>query len=181
MHPRSASTDYDADFGHPRPAAFTDVWERLCKPVSLRKLDEEVANHLTAFRDLASDSLLTGASLSLVYIWAMNSKGEIFIAIEELAPYQPNMPHLGYPRRRYVRDEMERRKLGHPTLIERKPARVAGELFLDFDSPGLNLRWLINAQSGRYCEAVPPSETQLKNVADLFGECGLKVDVDFGV
>lgn len=107
----------------------------------------------------------------------MDGEGKIHIAVEELAVMQAETAYSGYPRRRGYRHPSEDKKLGHPTLLNQKSARIAGELA--FDEIDGSLRWVFNANSGRYCRSNPPLAEQVEAVADIFRNFGLDVYVDF--
>jgi hypothetical protein len=168
----------DEAFGTLRQPSFIDEWEHNASPVSLRRLDSSLASELKGFESLANTSLFRGVALTIVCLWVIDSAGELFLAIEELAPFETRKPHIGYPRRRDVSDEFEKRKLGHPTLVGLKQARIAGELILDVDPTTNRLCWFMNVLSGRYCRLEVPSAQQLRNAAGLLSRHGVNVEID---
>jgi len=169
----------DASFGSLRLPDKVDEWERDRIPVSLSALDAHSADTLRNLEILAQSSMLSSAMRAKNYIWAMLDDGSIRIAVEELALTQPEAPHSGYPRRRGYSHPSEEKKLGHPTLLNAGAARIAGELAFD-EKPGEEgLRWVINANSGRYCRQDPPKREQIDSVAARFLELGLTVFVDY--
>jgi hypothetical protein len=170
-------TELSIKFGEPRDPSHKDAWEIDCIPVSLRRFDALVGRHFFEFANAANGSLFKHFALTVVCLWAIDVDGNLWVALEELAPFETRKPHVGYPRRRDVDDPFEKRKLGHPTLLGLKPARIAGELMLDFDTDGA-LEWTINAHSGRYCQKHMPSKKQLENVAQIFTECGVIAKID---
>lgn len=60
-------------------------------------------------------------------------------------------------------------------LADRDIARIAGELYLE--QTGDDVPWVLSNKSARY--GVGRSKTQLQNVADMFDNAGLKVEVYF--
>ncbi len=169
----------DELYGIPRLPDNIDKWEKNTKPVSLSLLDAKLATDLNNAKELADNKLFRAAEKSKTYLWVMDLNGEILIAIEEISIDQPNAPYSGYPRRRGYRHPSEQKKLGHPTLVNGDKARIAGELALDDDDISQKLKWIINANSGRYCKQLPPDKFQLDNVAKLFNSFGLDVEVDY--
>lgn len=162
-------------FGCPRPPEKIETWEREARPVSLTILDETVVKCLLNLEHAAQQPLFRAAAQAQNMIWAMDEAGTVVIAVEELA-MEPDMPMQGFPRRRGYRHPSEEKKLGHPTLLDGAPARIAGELA--FDEIDGKLRWVLNANSGRYCRKQPPTREQLNNVCTLLGEHKLNVIVD---
>jgi hypothetical protein len=65
--------------------------------------------------------------------------------------------------------------LGHPLLAGDEGARIAGELYIDMGSNGLT--WVLSNQSGRF--GYDRTEAQLRNVAQLFANFGVTVDIDY--
>lgn len=170
--------DLDEKFGNLRQPTKIDDWEDRA-PASLVRLSEPVGKWLSELEGLAQKQLFSAMLRSNTYLWVMDGTGTIWIAVEEVAIVQPDAGFMGYPRRRGFADGVEQKKLGHPTLIrddEARAARIAGELALDFFDQ--RCQWVLNANSGRYCADEPPSEDQLKAVADEFEKFGVEVTVD---
>lgn len=172
------SDDLDVQFGIPRLPEKVDDWEEDRRPESLSVLDEKLAETLRELDKLAQTKLMRYAMRAKSYIWAMDEKGKIVIAVEELAMKKPDTIYPGYPRRRGLKHPAEDKKLGHPTLIAAGHARIAGELAFDEDENDA-LRWVLNANSGRYCRQKPPKKDQIDRVADRFRELGVEVVVDY--
>ena len=170
------TAELDEKFGEIRHPDRIDEWEDRV-PDSLSTLDVDLATSLAELEKLVQCKLLKSAARAKNYIWAMAPDGEIRIAIEELAVQQPEATFSGYPRRRGYKHPSEEKKLGHPTLLQGKGARIAGELA--FDELDGRLRWVFNVNSGRYCRARPPSDLQIKQAAERFRELGLDVFVDY--
>lgn len=177
-----SSIDLDAEFGVPRSPKRIDDWEQAQVPLSRCILDDGVAGVLSGLEKAVQGDLLRPAAQAKNFIWAMDEDGEVIIAVEEIAPTayegQRAVPK-GYPRRKGLEHPVEKRKLGHPTLLGGGDARIAGELAFDMDSSGTRLVWMLNANSGRYCAETPPTTEQIDNIARLFVKRGLTVTVDY--
>jgi hypothetical protein len=107
-------------------------------------------------------------------LWVVNESGEILIAIEEGIFAGQNFP---LPKTLVSTRAMAYSKLGHPALVDCKPARIAGEIMCDLeDGAG---EWYINNRSGRYGVNVGRTLEQLVNVADEFARFGIKLQPDF--
>jgi hypothetical protein len=90
------------------------------------------------------------------YIWAIDEKGSLRIGSE--ANVGTGM------------------WLGHPTLTDGLPARIAGELKYD----DVRKKWIINQSSGRYTWPYKDRGIeQLSNAAELFNKYGLDVEIEF--
>jgi len=92
------------------------------------------------------------------YIWLVNEQGRLVVAEE--------VPTGGTFDGRPA-------KLGHPTLVDGKPARIGGEI-----KQGPNGA-TINNRSGRFSGHPDRGPQQLENAAKLFGEAGLPVKPEF--
>lgn len=171
------SDELDQDFGVPRKPEKVDVWEQNIKPLSLSRL-EDAANTLKSLTELADQALVQADLRVKTFLWVMDGNGEIFVAIEELAPKTPAAPHSGFPRRRAFGHPAEEKKLGHPTLIDAGEARIAGEIAFDRQQNSSSLQLVLNANSGRYCRQNPPSRQQVHRIADKFRAYGLAIEVD---
>ncbi|APH72609.1 hypothetical protein BSQ44_15520 [Aquibium oceanicum] len=136
-----------------------------------------MAESLTGLERCVQNILLRFAATTQNYLWAMNADGKILIAVEEIAEFDGIPNTRGYPRRRGHRHPSEDQKLGHPTLVQGGEVRIAGELALDEYGDGV--RWVLNANSGRYCRQKPPRKEQVDAVVELFRESGLDVEVDY--
>lgn len=165
----------DQRYGPVRLPEKVDEWERDRKPASLSDL-RAAARSLLDIENLANSFLMRQSLRAQNFLWVMDADGFVLIAVEELAITYPDVPYSGYPRRRGYRHPHEEKKLGHPTLVAGGPARIAGELALDTDGAGL--RWILNANSGRYCRQMPPDSAHLACVAALFKAHGVTVNID---
>lgn len=173
--------DLDTDYGVPRSPKRVDDWEENQVPLSRCIFDARVAEVLRDLERAVQGDLLRPAAQSKNFIWAMNEGGDVVIAVEEIASsaYEGRSVAKGYPRRKGLEHPVEQRKLGHPTLLDGRNARIAGELTFDMDSSGTKLVWMLNANSGRYCAEIPPTSVQIENIARLFVNHGLTVTVDY--
>ncbi|WP_333825534.1 hypothetical protein [Pinisolibacter sp.] len=174
--------ELDMEFGIPRLPTKVDPWEEGEIPSSRCRLDRDVARALAELESSVQSALLRPAAQTKNFIWAMAGDGEIVIAIEEIAPKayndSPRVPN-GYPRRKGLDHPVEKKKLGHPTLLDGGHARIAGEIAFDRNPKDGRLVWMLNANSGRYCAENPPSARQVDNVAERFVKLGLTVTVDY--
>jgi len=150
-------------------------WEVDSTPKSLVVLNKEFGAHLRAYREVAQCDLFWNVAQCSGFLWAMDEDCHIRLAYEEIVvDIDPaEVPGLkeGYPRRRgFPIHPADEKKLGHPTLVGRGSARVAGELFLDVVEQ--KLHWFVNCQSGRYCgdPGLRPSPPQCEAAHDLFKE-----------
>lgn len=177
----NSSLDLDTDYGVPRSPKRVDDWEEDQVPMSRCVFGDEVAEALRDLERAVQGELLKPAAQSKNFIWAMNGNGDVVIAVEEIAPtaYDGRSVPRGYPRRKGLEHPVEKRKLGHPTLLDGGEARIAGELAFDLDPSGTKLVWMLNANSGRYCAEKPPTAVQIDNIARLFVNRGLTVTVDY--
>lgn len=87
------------------------------KPKVLYKLSEENI-----------DISISKLNSEVIYLWLVTDEGSVLLAEEE----------------EVVRDGVRIGKLGHPTLNDGDPARIAGEIKVE------NGSWIINNESGRY-------------------------------
>lgn len=155
---------------------YLRAWEDRA-PVSLSILNRNLAQALSELKSVCEHSLLRMVAQSTNYLWAMDVNGDVWIAVEELAVRSLESDTSGLPMLRRILHPSDTKKLGHPTLINSGEARIAGEIAMD--AAGGGLRWILNAQSGRYCRENPPSQAQIDNVGKLFQSFGLSVDVEY--
>lgn len=167
----------DSQFGSVRSPEKIDKREEGRRPESISTLNGSLAGNLEKLKALAQCDLFRFAARAKNYIWAMDEAGKIVIAVEELALDRPEADYTGYPRRRGYKHPSEEKKLGHPTLLNGGKARIAGELAFDDDDDGLV--WVLNANSGRYCKQMPPTNAQIDAVAGVFKGLGVDVKVDY--
>lgn len=166
----------DDEFGVPRLPEKVEKWENR-RPDSLTLLSRDVASALMVLRDAALHPLVTHVVRATNYLWAMDVRGDIWLAVEELATRQDEAALVGFPKFRGFIHPADVTKLGHPSLIDGREARVAGELGLD--APNGSLEWVLNGHSGRYCRVQPPTPGQLDNVAARFRSLGMTLEVDY--
>ena len=150
--PRLTEAELDAKFGSAKPPVEVKAWEK--------NTDGSVVRNPTV------REVKPGADLQLnpenpknpQYIWLIDENGKMFIAEE--------VPHG-------VRPNGEPGRLGHPTLIDGKNARIGGEL--SFTEEG----WVMNNKSGRYSGHDDRGAEQLNNAAAMMRESGIDVVVNF--
>lgn len=160
----------DVMYGSPKNPAKIYDWEKSKRPKSADLLEDKTAASLNVHASNSDCVSLKHCSRTVTFIWAMDLQGAVHLAIEELAELPGGMESRGHPRRRdYPVHPATDKKLGHPTVLplEDKRARIAGELFLDFDDTN-KLIWFVNDNSGRYCKNDVPTAMQKQNVLELF-------------
>lgn len=162
-------TSLDEKYGILRTPASIQKWEQGIAPVSKVLLDRNLGENLKAYQALSTCPLFGAASRCFLFIWAMDDECNIWIAFEEVLP-PPGVVISGHPRRRgYPSHPAEEKKLGHPTLINCRKARAAGELYLDEgDNDEPELVWRVNVGSGRYCRKIPPTVAQCEAIHQRF-------------
>jgi hypothetical protein len=179
----SAPSDDDR-FGKLRPArlredgtCFQD-WEKGHAPLSLFELTHETGSQIANALYLARQAPFGVALTTIGYIWVMDGETRVWIAVEELA-LADGIKRRGIPKRRNGQHPASEKKLGHPTLVQGKAARIAGELAIEEISG--RFRWVINCSSGRYCyqEDLRPSVKNLDNVVALFRQFGVSLNPDY--
>jgi hypothetical protein len=159
----------DEKYGILRLPERIQSWESDIAPASKVLLDENIGESLKAYQALSMCQLFGAASRCFLFIWVMDDECNIWIAFEEVLPPSGGVIS-GHPRRRgYPSHPAEEKKLGHPTLINCKKARAAGELYLDEGDNGEpELIWRVNVGSGRYCREIPPTRTQCEAIHQRF-------------
>lgn len=164
----------DERFGPLIAPTRVEEWERNWFPKSLSKLDARSA--LSLQRHMGEIS--SGWSLGRVWcddtliIWVVDEGGVVWFAIEELI--WKALP-TGLPKfQRFPLTEWEP-KLGHPSLIGGKSARIGGEIQFNIST----LSWSINNGSGRYGYDPSRNARQLSNVAQIFAEFGIALKLHF--
>jgi hypothetical protein len=165
----------DAQFGQCVPAVVYPA-EQNYQPSTLFLLSASTAPRIRQFVTMSSDrhrfSCFPFAEFAI--LWAVNAEGEILIAIEEGVLTERNSL---FPLPKTLAAKRVYSKLGHPTLVNRQPARIAGEIICDL---GVNhAEWYINNRSGRYGVNVGRTAQQLHNVAVEFAKFGIELQPDF--
>jgi hypothetical protein len=178
FHFMSQDSDLNELFGPPLEPAYVRDAERqgqfsntfALDPISGRYLNEllEFAGTYPTFRDLA---------INLCFLWAVDESGQIWITMEEVCL----STQLGkrFPRMRNMPLDGSLQALGHPLLVNRGVARIAGEMILDDDDSGNEdswLHWVINNKSGRYGFGPYRVPGHLANVAAAFSGVGVTVE-----
>jgi adenylate cyclase len=153
-------------FGTLRLPSRIDSWENR-KPASLAILNESLGQSLLNWAASVNNRLLWISATNTNFIWVMDQEGVVHIAVEELAELEDGTKVIGIPRRAKLSHKSQDKKLGHPTLIEGRAARIAGQLFLDGPESG-PLNWYIDDNSGRYCRELKPSTENKSSVLSLF-------------
>ena len=101
------------------------------------------------------------------YIWTVGKLGRLIISEES---------SIG----NNAKDSTKPQYIGHPTQLGGGRARISGELkfISDPNDPSFG-KFQINSASGRYSKFVDRNETQMGNVAELFRQAGLDVEVKY--
>jgi hypothetical protein len=137
--------------------------------ISGRYLNEllEFAGTYPTFKDLATN---------LCFLWAVDESGQIWITMEEVSL----STELGkrFPRMRNMPLDPSVEALGHPLLVNRGVARIAGEMMLDDDEDSW-MHWIINNKSGRYGFGPHRVPVHLANVALAFSGVGVTVEMHY--
>lgn len=108
----------------------------------------------------------------VLIIWLVDEKGTIWFAIEELIW---NSLPTGLPKFQKFPLTEKSPKLGHPSLVGCKAARIGGEI--QFDVP--TEEWSINNGSGRYGFGKSRNARQLSNVVRIFGDFEIVLKLTF--
>jgi hypothetical protein len=140
-------------YGAPEAPTFVKPHEMDAAGAVLRNPDFQVINPGRA-PNLSGVDRFGGPKR---WIWAIDQEGNLVIGSEE--PVGGIIPATGYQPR-----------LGHPTLTNRQPARIAGEL-----RQNANGTWYINNRSGRYSDHPDRTAGKLARVNQLFRNAGLKM------
>ncbi len=170
------ASDLNELFGPPLKPAYIREAERsgqfsntfALDSISGRYLNEllEFAGTYPAFRDLA---------FNLCFLWAVDETGQIWITMEEVCL----LTQLGkrFPRMRNMPLDASLEALGHPLLVNRGVARIAGEMM--FDDEDSWVHWIINNKSGRYGFGPYRDPVHLANVALAFSGVGVTVETAY--
>jgi hypothetical protein len=156
--PKAPPPDLDAQFGAPKPPGGAR---------GIKDFEQVPGNPSRAVKNPTLQKVKPGTPPKLDpakakdpgYIWAIDEDGTLLIGEE--VPVGAKLPDGYQP------------KLGHPTLTEGGPARVAGELKYE------NGEWTINNNSGRYSSHADRGPDKLSNAADLFKNSGVDVKQSF--
>lgn len=156
-----------------RPNGWDD-WETE-SPDTLVRLQDGQNEDLRCLTEL---SLRPGAALyatmrQVALLWVVAQNGDLFYALEESAwpPGSPdNRPVV--PLLRNPIGVKSRLKLGHPSLVACRPARIGGEIIYE-PSPKNPAGWEINNNSGRYGRDCGRSPQHLENASAEFGKYGI--------
>lgn len=176
----------DDDFGVVEPAArrvgiglrpAVEPWE-LQTPFSLTELTPTTAGPLRVRMQNLEQGYSIGTLLTnqTRILWVVTDDGRLLLAVEELTqnsrptghPYCRQHPYFGnWP------------KLGHPSLVNGVPARIAGELYFDANGSPTQPRWYISNNSGRYSWQPSRRRTHLENVRDVFASYQIPLTIDW--
>ncbi|MGM4893898.1 hypothetical protein AB7828_26085 [Tardiphaga sp. 215_C5_N2_1] len=143
-------------------------------PIFWHDLNPTTGDWLGGIRAFAETNLVMQRYLTnITFLWLVPPDGGVRFCIEE--SYEATSPDRRFARPRET-DQLSRLlPLGHPMLADEDVARIAGELYLE--QTGFEVPWVLSNKSARY--GVGRSEGQLNNVAGLFQEAGLPVEVYF--
>lgn len=169
-----APADLDDLYGHCRPGQ-RHYWEVGRDNLQCHELDQSTAEWLITFLISAvSNPILLRVTADLTFLWVLDEQASVRFCLEEC--YFSDVPTTAYLRpRNGPRALAKVHGLGHPLLAGDEGARIAGELYIDMGSNGLT--WVLSNQSGRF--GYDRTEAQLRNVAQLFANFGVTVDIDY--
>ena len=156
-----------------------EVWEKDAKPASLVLVTDDVAARLGQQMRLAiHDPIARIFWRQAVLLYVVDRNGSIWLALEEIAERTGEIPpEFTVARQRFADFTAQLRKFGHPTLVDGQPARIAGEILLEYDEESKTFAWEINAKSGRYNKGAERTEAHLNNVAEALS----KLDVNLSL
>jgi hypothetical protein len=153
---------------------------RLSPPDSLIQLNDETAPRLQQFMKQVEAGCRIGLTLmrDVIFIWLIDKDGRIVLALEELVI---DSRPLGVPKFQELSKAVAvlREKLGHPSLVQGEPARIAGEIRYLRATPTRTPLWIINNISWRYGLYEDRTEAQLKEVAAEFQRRGITLQAEF--
>lgn len=140
------------------------------------ELDQASARELSELLLAANvGNIAFRVSTSISLIWIVTVTGTVIFALEETIDLNGTSRR---PRMRGVPLNGSVKPLGHPLLVGGKPARIAGELYIDRDEEGV-LTWVLTNRSGRYGLHRSRTKAHLENVADVFRRYQLPIVTDF--
>jgi hypothetical protein len=151
-----------------------DEWEANHYPDSLTKLTTQSSIHLVKLMESISQGfeLNTFVYSDVRIIWLVDVYGDIIFSIEESIDGEGNP--LRFPFHKQAQRFGIIRKLGHPSLVGGRMARIAGEIYYDYGAA----KWVINSSSGRYSSARKLTKLYVMNVAEVFEKFGVSLFVD---
>ncbi len=150
--------------------------ENTIKFRRIEELSEDFADKLNMLLDISNEAeFFRFINQSIVFLWIGDHSGRILLSIEEAC--LTKTPERRFPRMRGMPLDGHVEALGHPLLVGRAPARIAGELFLDEGVHGLE--WSLNNKSGRYGVGPTRTRAHLENVAGRFRQVGVFVETTF--
>jgi hypothetical protein len=163
----------DVQFGQALPPSRKpDYHEQNFTPKSKEKLDINSGEKLRNFMNEVKDGLkfpkITFWTVKI--LWIMDEKGEIYFSIEEVID---DRGRLFFPLPDSLKIPEGKMKLGHPSLVECRAARIAGEINFDYEAntPG----WTISNKSGRYGLRKTTTENHLNNIIGVFKHYGVEL------
>lgn len=149
--------------------------ERVFSPASLDKLCNETAQKLQSYLRLSEGLKIPQVvHRSATVLWIVDTVGDIYFALEEMADRETGMSEYVRPRSDFT-PATHHIKLGHPALLppgSSKAARIGGEILWD-QVEGEENPWVINRYSGRYGTRPHQERKHLEAVATKFKEFGL--------
>lgn len=159
-------------------------------PPTDRISDEERRRHPISKVHLASGSffiesimgkpIINSPISSLLFseiriLWIVDREGNIILSLEEIIDTKTENRYPR-PNRAAVPDSYVR--IGHPALVGGGEGRIGGEIYLDTGFDG-DPKWVINNDSGRYGKFATRTKKHLQNVAEVFKNCGIALEIQF--
>lgn len=161
----STPSSIDARFGDCKEPGRVGQYEVSRAPASLFQFDETTAGKLKAIAATLDAEFKISHCLytDFTVIWLIDDAGALLIALDEVVADDERRTYP-LPRVMSTDTRMRERKLGHPSLVQGKAARIGGELNYE---PEEKL-WYLTNMSGRYGLGCGRTPGQLGEVAKLF-------------
>lgn len=166
--------ELDLLFGRSRPATTVRIAEGRFRPSHVFSLGRDTVGVFNGMLRLASESQpFATLALGTCILWVVDDGGTVRLCLEEVCSDFGRR----FPRMRFMPLHASLQALGHPSLVGRVSARIAGELVLDDDNGRFS--WVLTNKSGRYGGGPDREPVHLHNVASLFAAAGLDVQTEF--
>lgn len=171
--------DLATKYGKAVPPAYFDNIEKFKFPDSRQLLEASSAAHLRSYLDSARHGLLVPQIVhqSAIILWLIDESGSCWFCIEEM--YKADSNNTVFPRLNEIDYPKGYEKLGHPSLVSAKKARIGGEIVWSSGADGHGPRWRLSNKSGRYGIRADISRDNLNNACELFEKLGVSLDPYF--
>lgn len=161
----NAPPSLDAQFGDCKEPGQVGQYEASHTPSSRFQFDQASAVKLKAIAATLDAQFKISHCLytDFTVIWLIDDTGALLIGLDEVVA-DDGQSTFPMPRALGGDTRSRERKLGHPSLVRGKAARIGGELNYQ---PGAGL-WYLTNKSGRYGLGRDRTQEQLDEVAKLF-------------